>query len=182
MERTDGVELSVTVVDYATIYCTESDLTIPEGIQAFTGVVHGEWVSLNEVTGKIPAGTPVILKGEEGTYRFAYTTGAEPVGENDLKGTDEPIVADGTQYILGEKQYYGFFKATPGTTIPAGKAYIETTVPNVKGYYFYEDDATGLNLTPDFSSKEDEIYNLSGQRIGKVQQGINIVNGQKILK
>ena len=84
VERTG---ISLTVSDYATIYCPESDLTIPDGIQAFTGVVRGEWLSLNEVTGKIPAGTAVVLKGQEGTYTFAYTTGAVPVGENDLKGT-----------------------------------------------------------------------------------------------
>lgn len=172
----------VNVEGYATIYCAESDLTIPEGIQAFTGVVQGEWLSLREVSGKIPAGTAVILKGQGGTYSFAYTTGAEPVGENDLKGTDGPLVADGTQYILAKNQNYGFFKATPGTTIPARKSYIETTAQNVKGFYLCEDDATGLLLTPDLSQKGDEIYNLAGQRINKIQQGLNIVNGKKILK
>ena len=170
--------------DYATIYCPESDLTIPDGIQAFTGVVQGEWLILNEVTGKIPAGTAVVLKGQEGTYTFAYTTGAEPVGENDLKGTADPLVADGTQYILAKRESYGFFKETPGTTIPARKAYLETTDQNVKGFLFHEDDATSINEELRMKNEESEadIYNLDGQRVNKAQKGIYIINGKKVLR
>lgn len=167
---------------YATVYTSIADLQIPSGIKAYTGIIDGDRVKLTEISDKIPVGTPVIIYGKDGTYKFDFTTGAEPVGENDLKGTDEPLVADGTQYILGEKQNYGFFKAKPGSTIPAGKVYIETTAQNVKGFYFYEDDATDLNLTPDFSLKDDVLYNLAGQRINKILHGLNIVNGKKILK
>ena len=38
------------------------------------------------------------------------------------------------------------------------------------------------SLTPALSKGEGAIYNLSGQRLGKMQKGINIVNGKKILK
>ena len=184
VERTGTNEVSISIADYATIYCAESDLTIPDGIQAFTGVVQGEWLSLNEVTGKIPAGTAVVLKGQEGTYTFAYTTGAEPAGENDLKGTADPLVADGTQFILAKRESYGFFKATPGTTIPAGKAYLETTTQNVKGFLFHEDDTTSINEEFRMKNEESEadIYNLAGQRVNKAQKGIYIINGKKVLK
>ena len=46
---------------------------------------------------------------------------------------------------------------------------------------------TGLNgptpsLTPTFSEGEDAIYNVAGQRISKLQKGINIINGKKVLR
>jgi hypothetical protein len=37
-------------------------------------------------------------------------------------------------------------------------------------------------VSPHEEKEEQTIFNLSGQRIGKMQKGINIVNGRKILK
>ena len=168
---------------YATVYTTIADLQIPDGIKAYTGVIRGDRVMLTEIEDKIPVGTPAIIYGKGGTYKFNFTTGAEPVGENDLKGTDEPLVADGTQYILYEMEHYGFYKATPGTTIPAGKAYIEYSGAGVKGFIF-GDDATSMNEELRVKNEESsvEIFSISGQRIQKMQQGINIVGGKKVLK
>ncbi len=169
---------------YATVYTTIADLQIPDGIKAYTGVIRGDRVMLTEIEDKIPVGTPAIIYGKGGTYKFNFTTGAEPVGENDLKGTDEPLVADGTQYVLYEMERYGFYKVTPGTTIPAGKAYIEYSGAGVKGFIFGEDDATSINEELRVKNEESsvEIFSISGQRIQKMQKGINIVNGKKVLK
>ena len=49
-------------------------------------------------------------------------------------------------------------------------------------YGFEEDDATGIEEALSNSPlKGEDIYNLAGQRIQKVQKGINIVNGKKVL-
>jgi hypothetical protein len=37
-----------------------------------------------------------------------------------------------------------------------------------------------LNLAP-LAQGQKAIYNLQGQRIGSLQKGLNIVNGQKVL-
>jgi len=42
-------------------------------------------------------------------------------------------------------------------------------------------DPSGINNVKD-DVEDDRIYNLSGQRIGKMQKGINVVNGKKVLK
>ena len=42
-----------------------------------------------------------------------------------------------------------------------------------------EDDPTGINNLD--ANDNDAIYNLAGMRIGKMQKGINIVNGKKII-
>ena len=76
----------------------------------------------------------------------------------------------------------GFYKAGTGTTIAAGKAYISSSA-GVKAFYFDSDDATGIEETLSNSPfKGENIYNLAGQRVSKMQKGINIVNGKKILK
>ena len=83
------------------------------------------------------------------------------------------------------------FKKSSGVgTLAAGKAYLEVAANTgggneVKAFYgFEEDDATGISLMEDGRSKMEDgaIYNVAGQRISKMQKGINIVNGKKILK
>ena len=48
----------------------------------------------------------------------------------------------------------------------------------------FDDEATGISLMEDGRSKMEDgaIYNVAGQRLNKMQRGINIVNGKKILK
>ena len=49
-------------------------------------------------------------------------------------------------------------------------------------YCIEKETGIGESLTPDPSLlRRGEIYNLSGQRLSKVQKGINIINGKKVL-
>ena len=108
---------------------------------------------------------------------------------NVLKGTAEDIDAAG-KYILTKPdgEQIGFYQAETGT-IEAGKAYLESSA-GVKAIYFEGDDATGIKTIDNGQQTTDNgqqttdnaIYNLSGQRLSKMQKGINIVNGKKILK
>ena len=95
------------------------------------------------------------------------------------------IVADGDQYILAkpEGKEVAFYQATNGTTIAAGKAYIEIFAAGVKAFYFdFAGDATGIENLNNQDTLNTPIYNLAGQRMSKMQKGINIVDGKKILK
>ena len=159
-------------------------VTTPEGVQAFTGKINGEYLSLLEVKSNIPANTPVILKAEPGNYYFDVIDKVEILGVvNDLQGTLKDTDAKG-KYILAqpEGQKVGFYLADKGT-IQAGKAYIvlnANTGPLVKAFYFQGEDATGI-ANVNVSDNQTSIYNIAGQRISKLQKGINIVNGKKIL-
>ena len=73
----------------------------------------------------------------------------------------------------------GFYLADGGT-IKAGKAYLESE-SGVKAFYFTGEDATSI-ADIEKTVENGAIYNLAGQRVGKMQKGINIVNGKKILK
>ena len=45
-----------------------------------------------------------------------------------------------------------------------------------------DETITGIERVPEVQDgSEATIYNLAGQRLGKTQKGINIVNGKKIL-
>ena len=43
-----------------------------------------------------------------------------------------------------------------------------------------DEDPDGISLTPTLSKGEGAIYNLAGQRMTKLQKGINIVGGKKV--
>ena len=156
-------------------------------VQAFAvKVVDGGFAELIEVKA-IPAGEAVVLK-DNGTghkYTLNMAEGAvEAIPDNDLKPANEEVTADGSQFILakiGDK--IGFAKATPGSTIAAGKGYLLISA-SVKAFYPFEEDAeTAIEgLTPALSEGEGAIYNLAGQRVGKAQNGIYIIDGKKIVK
>ena len=186
LDPAHNVVAEITAAGYATLYVPNTDVAVPEGVEAFAGVVLKEgWLHLNAIEGgKIAAGEPVILQGAAGYYSFAPTTGATKAAENVLKGTDED--ADGTgKYILAmpEGEEIGFYKAVSGTIIKAGKAYLEST-SGVKAFYFDVDDATGIeNIEHSTLKIENSIYDLSGRKINvQLPKGIYIVNGKKVLK
>ena len=150
-------------------------------VRAYAAQTMDGYVHLEPVT-TVPAGEAVVVGADEaGTYTISNTTDANLGKDNDLIAATENITTDGTQYILAnQNEGVGFYKATG--TIAAGKGYLVLNAP-VKAFYGFEpDDATGINSISDSNFSEGAIYNLAGQRISKMQKGINIVNNKKILK
>ena len=179
---------TVTVSDagYATMVAV-ADLAIPADVpvEVFTAKINGSYATLTAVTAGVPAGAAVVVKASAGEYNFPYTTdNVAELTDNDLVGATEDVVADGSQYVLANgTNGVGFYKATPNSTIKAGKAYLLIVGGgNVKNFYGFEDDATAIEMVNGQSSMVNEIYNVAGQRLQKMQRGINIVGGKKILK
>ena len=181
-------------------------------LKAYIATVDGngysKWLNMTEVEGVIPEATPVILKAAPETYVINIVSDGEVDGdglkihkdtavdgsealakeavdlleENVLKGTFESIDAAG-KYVLAkpENEVIGFYKAASGK-IAGGKAYLELDA-DVKALYFkFDDDATGIQTFTPAIAEGEAIYNIAGQRLSKMQKGINIVNGKKILK
>lgn len=178
-------EVSVSETGYAT-FVAEAELEIPEGVEVFAVQLNGEKAHLEPIENAIPAGEAVVVKAAANTYEFAYAVEyAEKVSGNELKAAVADVVADGTQYVLADgAEGIGFYQVEPGSTIVAGKGYLEISAANgVKGFYGFESgDATGISDIDANVDANAVIYNLSGQRIQKAQKGINIVNGKKLLK
>ena len=187
LEANVGAKVTVSDAGYAT-FVAPCDVDFTDApVKAYAAQVNKNkegFVFLAPVT-TVPAGTAVVVGNEEGTYTVPATTGAALGTENDLKAATTDVTANGTQYILAKQEEgVGFYKATG--TIAAGKGYLVISgEAGIKGFYpFAADDATGINeVNGQWSIINGQpIYNLAGQRIQKIQKGINIVDGKKILK
>ena len=167
---------------YATLYNPSTGYELAGDVVANVARFSVSWLSLTPID-NIPAGTPVILKGTYYNKVEAELPAIDII--NNLQGTDAPLEADGSQYCLAKlDDVIGFYKVTPGTIIPAGKAYYQRT-SGVKVFYFDDDNATGiedLSDLKDAQGTDGAIYNIAGQRLSKMQRGINIINGKKVLK
>ena len=153
------------------------------GVTAHAATLNGNYVKLSDAVTKVPAGEAVIVKANEGTYRVPVTTDAVNNIANELLASDG-VTADGTQYILANvDSKAGFALATPASVIPAGKGYLVIAGGSeVKAFYPFEETETAIkSLTPALSEGEGAIYNMAGQRISKLQKGVNIVSGRKVL-
>ena len=184
LEANVGAKVTVSDAGYAT-FVAPVDVDFTDApVKAYAAQVNKNkegFVYLAPVT-TVPAGTAVVVGNEEGTYTVPATTGAALGTKNDLKAATTEVKADGSQYILAKQEEdVGFYKATSGT-IAAGKGYLVISGDaGVKGFYpFAADDATGINNV-DFAGENAPVYNLAGQRIQKIQKGINIVGGKKVM-
>ena len=178
----------VTAAGYAT-YVAKKDIDFSASdVEAFA-VTKSEkegYVHLTPITAA-PAGEAVVLKGAEGAYVLpsAASTPA-PLEGNLLLPVVEDLEADGSQYILAddEEDGIGFYQAEVGTTIAAGKGYLHIEGAGAKAFFFDNSDATGIAEINGQSSMFNggSIYNLAGQRLTRMQKGINIIGNKKIIK
>lgn len=173
----------VSSVGYATYVATKDVDFSDTGVEAYsvTESTKEGYVHLEPITAA-PAGEAVLLKAAEGAYVLpvAATTPAALEG-NLLKPAMEDITANGSQYILGEGSVgVAFYQATTGTTIAAGKGYLEFTGSDAKAFIFDDENATGISGV-EALDENSIIYNVAGQRLQKKQRGINIINGKKVL-
>ena len=182
-DPTHGRVKEISKAGYATFYDAETAVTLSSNVTVFTGKKNGSWLSLTEQANTIPAQTAVVLKGAEGYFSFTPAASAPAItGENELLGTTAPLTATGSEYVLGKaNETVGFYRAEEGSAIPEGKAYL-VSASGVKGFVLSEGGATGIINLNDNLNLNEPIYNLSGQRLQKMQKGINIVGNKKVLK
>jgi hypothetical protein len=170
---------------YAT-FCAPFSYTV-SGPTAYTLKRNGNELDATSVDGAVPAGTPVLLMGTSAsaTLTISGTDYATSPLSSDLTGTYTAIANfDGsTNYVLGtDDTKVGFFHWR-GTTLNANRAYVAGSGGEVKGFVLnFDDDETGIEGVQEVQEVQGAIYNLAGQRISKMQKGINIVNGKKVLK
>ena len=186
-KKIDAKSVTVSLAGYAT-YCSDKALDFEgTGITAYYGTAEGSKLTFKPIT-KVPANTGVLLVCNGGkTVDVPVLSGdADDVTGNILVGVTEAKTLDAKDYILnvvGGKA--GFFWAGTHTSLAANRAYIPAAVgAGVRGFVLdLEDSADGIEETlSDSLLKGENIYNLAGQRLSKMQKGINIVNGKKILK
>lgn len=172
-------------------FCAPFTVVIPQQYQQYvtastvTGVV-GNVLTLERLADYvIPANTPVIVE-----IPMAYTL---PVSGIYVKGTPAaglltgvyentlaPVGSYVLQYLSGK---VGFYQVTADNqpTVGANRCYL-TVASGIKAFFLDEDDATGIETIDNSPLATEHYYNLAGQRMSKMQKGVNIINGKKILK
>lgn len=162
--------------------------------------INVEFASVNADDG-IAANTPMIIKTTTDVTSAVFD-------DVTLDPEDEPFVQVGRK--SSERAYfYGtyvstlvpeenvflrnnkFWYSTGKTTTKGYRGYFEFKdvldayydVAGVRFSFFLDDVKTSVEGLENESVKNggDEIYNLGGQRLGRVQKGVNIVNGKKIM-
>ena len=180
LEKVTSLPVTISSVGLSTLYSPVA-LTIPTGVTAYVAEYNGTYLHLEEIADIIPANTGVILAGTASTtYNFDITTGGS--ASSALTGSVAAIVRPDNSYVLSVGDYGLGFYGDGATVIPGFKAYYQGST-NVKGFVGFEfDDATAIQTIDNGQQTTDaSIFNLAGQRISKMQKGINIVNGKKIM-
>lgn len=162
------------------------EATVPAEFTASKATsVTGTTVNLSAVT-SVSANKPVLVQGD-GVLVLTATDVAVPatttkLADGLLRGVYKSTAAEEGSYVLqNQNGVTGFYQvADVKPTINAFRAYLE--VPSNVKVYFFNEGATGISFSPTLSNDEAEVFNLVGQRLSKMQKGVNIVNGKKILK
>ena len=116
-------------------------------------------------------------KGSRANHANGWLTGSLAEHGADVPSGSYVLAANKT---TGKQAFY----LTNGTVnCPQFKCYL--TVPNgpaTKAFYLEESgETTGIESIFGGSNGETTIFDLSGRRLNKLQKGVNIVNGHKVL-
>ena len=189
-------DLEVSEAGWATLMLG-FDATIPADVKAYTvSSIENGYVTLNDVTGTLPAKTAVIIEAAKGKYTFEVATETTvAVVDNALDGTLYPknITPEGEAYVLGNVGgVVGLYKATlnQGTNNAflnnANKAYLVVPTAQAEGVASYSfrfgEGTTGISEVKGENGNVKAIYDLTGRKVETISApGIYIVNGVKKL-
>jgi len=191
------VSANITEAGYATFSSTKKlDFTDVEGLTAYKATATSESsVTLEDVTGVVPAETGLLLKGAANTYYIPVSTAdaTANVTGNKLQSTATAahnIAAGevGRAFVFGKLgEEVGFFKAAEGKTIGAGKSYLLLDAAPAKDVEFLsfvfgdeESETTGIKAVVNEQAREG-IYDLQGRKVTNPTKGLYIVNGKKVI-
>lgn len=166
----------------------------PEGWTRYScASTEGNVLALTEFAGGASKNTPMIIQVAEDkigtTYQMiGYSNGAgtENVTIDLLTGVleDNTFVPEGSYVLSKYNGKIGFYPVSAGTNYEASKYKCYLTLPAASARYnalYFDETETGIIETEGENAKA-EIYDMSGRRVQKVQKGLYIVNGVKVIK
>ena len=164
---------------------------VPDGLEVYTATgISGASIVMSDELSSIPANTPVLIKATtdvDVTLQGYGTATADSYKDAAklLTGFYTAKTIDAGNYVLqtqgGVQAFYRL--AENATANQVYRAYLTVSAGDVKAFYFDFNDATAISetLAPTGRAGEGPIYNLAGQKMSKLQKGVNIVNGKKVL-
>ena len=193
----NGFTLNVTEAGWATLYLGfPAEIPTFEGEEAGAYIVKDDgikngYITLEKVTGVLPANTGVIVKADEGDYAFNYSTSATTsVDGNLLSGSVVGTQVDCEAYVLWNVDGEACFckaEMSNGTFLNnANKAYlpasaVPASVQSVASFSFRFPGTTGIEEV-EVENTVKAIYDLTGRKVNEITApGIYIVGGKKVL-
>lgn len=192
--KTTALTVGTVSANIAT-YSSPFPVKLPKGVDAYIAKQEGENIVLQQITGALPANTGVILSSETTneyvpTARTTEDLATVNAADNKLVATTgNAVPADVTAYILGKdnnNNSKAVFKklSSSDRTIKQYKAYLKldgTQSAQLMNFAFAGSDLTGIQNVTETSAKSKTAYDLAGRKVGKLQKGIYIVNGKKVI-
>lgn len=184
-----ATELEVSINEFASI-CLPFDVVPGEGVEAYAiTAAEGTSATLTQMT-DIPANEGAILAGN-GTATLSLATATTDWSANKLEGTTVNTYVNKDAYVLAkpEGKEIGLYRAKltgdsflnnankaylPATAVPSGAQALRFTRGG-------DDETTSIDQLINTDS-ELVIYDLAGRRVQKMEKGIYIVNGKKVIK
>ncbi|MBR4920819.1 MAG: hypothetical protein IKZ62_05825, partial [Prevotella sp.] len=189
VELMKNVPITISEYEWATFVCEYAlDFTESDGLLAYIVTGHeGTALTKTQITGTVPANTPLLLNAAEGIYNIpAAASSTTDVSANLLKAGDGSAISTTsgkTRYVLGVTSGVAQFQKinTTAATVPVGKAYLQfNEVIEARGFGLGDDDATAIKNMK--VGKEDNVYyDLQGRRVLYPNKGLYIVNGKKVI-
>lgn len=200
----DVVDVENNTQKYYGTYSNSSPFVVPEDLTVSKVSVSGGTLTVTDLSGTIPANTGVMVSstspGEKivklnnptGSYTAVTDNMLRPTGDNGITATAMGNADSGCQfyYLTMNGSQIGFYRRNNdgsafdmNTNTAKNKAYLavpSNQVGNVKGFEF-SDTVDGIKAVETEKAESNAIYNLAGQRVSKMQKGIYVVNGKKML-
>lgn len=165
----------------------EADVT-DATLYTITNVDKNGTITLQQVS-TAEAGVPYIYQATAGNQTFTdkatQYAGAPKEDAYGLTGafftTDVPV---GSYVMQTQGETQGFYKVASGDKVQCGanKCYLTLDAPvEVKALFFAMDDATAITTAEDAKRGDAQVHDLNGRPQPRLQKGVNIVNGKKIV-
>jgi len=148
-------------------------------------------VLLTPVT-DVPAGTGVFLVGTPGeTYQVPHANSMSYYVNLFQPNLQQSVISSTSgsysNYVFDDPSGNpGFYPISGSTTLQAQTAYLQLptsfVTAGVKVSIIFEEDVIDGIEEFRMDNVDEAIYDLAGRRLNKMQKGINIVNGRKVLR
>ena len=195
---TTGVDVSVSAAGYATLYYSNLNLVVPEGVEASAITVEDGSMVKSQVYASgdiIPQGTGVLIQADENDYIFDVTSeeGTEAT-VNMLRGSDnEEETTGGDIYLMLSLNansdpesvgfYYGADNGAPFIN-GAHKAYLALTEEQAAGVKYLWFNTTSINSIETLENNSKDVFTITGMHVNKhanLPKGFYIVGGKKVV-
>ncbi|WP_297218605.1 hypothetical protein [uncultured Prevotella sp.] len=158
---------------------------IPENVKAYTlTYTSGDKAVATELTGVIPANTPVLINANEGNYTFKATAtlttkNANPTSGNLYGVWNEDVVPVGSYVLQKQNGTVAFYRvATEGFKIQPNQAYLYAPkAANVRmlSIGYGGDGTTAINgVEAETTNTNTQVYTIDGKKVN----GNNLTRGQ----